>query len=478
MSDIYESTNDSFSRGAKTVSSYLTGMLKNKLGRLGMFVLKAILKAVIAFLAPVAGWLIIALLCFVFVYGLIFIVPAEVIKADREAGIGTAVSIFYAGDEYGWTREDDMRLHRKYLELADRVKKPAEKVRKVDGLYVADSVIEDVESQIAMAEPHRVPWGIMAAIDRFLGDPAMTGSSFWAPDPERTYEALKPEMHWKKSIIRTTVEVTWKEVVQQPDGSFVTVTRTETDVEEEEVYLLKKVYAYDATYDYRYKDVTEKWTEDRGGRHYSYEVEKEVLENYERYGPYFERVYDFLAENGIKGDDVELIFHLATIYDETLAGDLIALGAYSGAADKPDLSIRYWEGSPGSLKWPLDASYKTITSPFGPRIHPVYGTVRFHTGVDIAVPEGKKVYAAMNGMVIFAGTLGGYGKTVIIDHGDYKTLYAHLSAVNVKDGDEVTGGSIIARSGSTGLSTGPHLHFEFIKVLEGGIKYLDPLDFY
>lgn len=102
-----------------------------------------------------------------------------------------------------------------------------------------------------------------------------------------------------------------------------------------------------------------------------------------------------------------------------------------------------------------------ITSRFGPRVHPVLGYRRFHAGVDFGAPHGTRITAADSGKVIFAGWYGGYGNSVIIDHGGgLTTLYAHASRLNVREGQAVVKGQSIAAIGSTGLSTGPHLHFE------------------
>lgn len=102
-----------------------------------------------------------------------------------------------------------------------------------------------------------------------------------------------------------------------------------------------------------------------------------------------------------------------------------------------------------------------ITSGFGWRMHPVLGYERFHAGIDIGADYGSTIYAAEQGLVIFAGWYGGYGNAVIIDHGGgITTLYGHTSELYVSEGQTVQRGQAIAAVGSTGLSTGPHLHFE------------------
>jgi murein DD-endopeptidase MepM/ murein hydrolase activator NlpD len=127
-----------------------------------------------------------------------------------------------------------------------------------------------------------------------------------------------------------------------------------------------------------------------------------------------------------------------------------------------------------SLLFPLSIP-AAITSAFGWRVHPVMNQMRFHSGTDIGAPQGTPVLAAFSGKVEIADFVGGYGLTVVLQHnkGTEQTLYAHLSELFVKPGEEVKQGEVIGRVGSTGLSTGPHLHFEFRKQTQEGWVVMD-----
>ncbi|HHV59828.1 MAG TPA: M23 family metallopeptidase [Clostridiaceae bacterium] len=108
--------------------------------------------------------------------------------------------------------------------------------------------------------------------------------------------------------------------------------------------------------------------------------------------------------------------------------------------------------------WPAQGR---ISDNFGYRTHPISFLYKLHSGIDIAADYGADIVAAADGTVIMSGTNGGYGKCIIIDHGNgLKTLYAHASELLVSNGAKVKKGELIARVGSTGTSTGPHLHFE------------------
>ena len=127
----------------------------------------------------------------------------------------------------------------------------------------------------------------------------------------------------------------------------------------------------------------------------------------------------------------------------------------------------------GEFCWPAP-SYTRISSPYGWRDHPIYKTQKFHTGVDLAAPGGSNILAADSGTVISAGWNGGYGNCVVVDHGGgISTLYAHASKLCVSKGDSVERGEVIAKVGTTGNSTGNHLHFE---VLISG-KHTNPMPY-
>lgn len=130
--------------------------------------------------------------------------------------------------------------------------------------------------------------------------------------------------------------------------------------------------------------------------------------------------------------------------------------------------------SGGVLAWPVPG-YGRITSPFGYRNHPISGSYKMHTGIDIGTSGATPpIVAANGGTVIYSGWKGGYGKAIMIDHGGgIVTLYAHCSSLHVSKGASVSRGQTIANVGSTGNSTGPHLHFE---VRQDG-AYKNPLNY-
>ena len=130
-------------------------------------------------------------------------------------------------------------------------------------------------------------------------------------------------------------------------------------------------------------------------------------------------------------------------------------------------------GATGSMMWPCPSCH-TITSPFGWRYHPIYQTQKYHSGVDIGASYGATIVAADGGTIITAGTVSGYGNCVVINHGNgITTLYGHMSSIAVRVGQKVSKGQTIGYVGSTGNSTGPHLHWE---VTVNGVRQ-NPLNY-
>ena len=118
------------------------------------------------------------------------------------------------------------------------------------------------------------------------------------------------------------------------------------------------------------------------------------------------------------------------------------------------------------------------SSGFGWRLHPILGSWLMHAGRDFAAPEGTPVVAALSGQVLSSGLAGGYGVAIELEHADplRRTLYGHLSEIYVRAGQQVRQGEVIGRVGSTGLSTGPHLHFELRTPSQAGWQAVDPGD--
>lgn len=128
------------------------------------------------------------------------------------------------------------------------------------------------------------------------------------------------------------------------------------------------------------------------------------------------------------------------------------------SASLPDQWSPFGHGSVTPDMWPVRGR---ITSGFGERLDPFDGEGSFHTGIDIAVPYGTPVHATADGLVVFAGTMNGYGRTVIVEHSQsVRTLYAHMSALSVSVGERIERDDVVGRVGLSGRTTGPHLHYE------------------
>lgn len=281
-----------------------------------------------------------------------------------------------------------------------------EKVKK----YV-ESIKPEVISKYRQEENFQLPWGIVYAVEEYANG--------WSKDVDMTRvrritEGLKPEfeyMDYTEKIVTVRFEV-------NAEGN---VTAKE-EVAYAPVKLLTQVRTYEGIYVFEYQEVTDV----KGNESRTYMALK-GMEFYEDYSK----------------------------LDAVIAGE-IKTSFYSSYKRE----TKTIELSGGKLLWPVPSSH-TVTSPFGMRFHPVTGTYKMHTGIDIAANTGDEIVAAADGVVTTSGPYGGYGNTVVIDHsGGISTLYAHNSQVLVKVGDVVKKGQKIALAGSTGIATGSHLHFE------------------
>jgi murein DD-endopeptidase MepM/ murein hydrolase activator NlpD len=157
--------------------------------------------------------------------------------------------------------------------------------------------------------------------------------------------------------------------------------------------------------------------------------------------------------------------------DEILRQFTFEKAQYTEITSKLDENRKLFEAIPAIL--PADGNY--LKDSFGYRTHPILNQYKMHNGIDIIADIGTPIYAPGSGKVTFVGRKGGYGLTIEIDHGfGYNTIYAHLSKTNVKVGKYIKRGELIGKTGNTGLSSGPHLHYE---VHHNGVVQ-DPMDFF
>ncbi|MFD6284649.1 M23 family metallopeptidase [Streptomyces sp. NPDC060205] len=201
-----------------------------------------------------------------------------------------------------------------------------------------------------------------------------------------------------------------------------------------------------------------------------------------------EKVTDLRTEGTVTGDLVNLtLAAYASGTDAVVKAGRVPADAEAYIDEVKSLSSRYEsvdrESSGGGAVNQVPGAVLaapvgnlTVTSPYGSREHPLTGVTKLHTGVDFASPQGAQVSAASKGQVVFAAMTKAYGNRVVIDHGTIggkrlETTYSHLLALQVSAGQAVDAGTPVGLVGSTGLSTGPHLHFEV--VLDG--YYTDPL---
>lgn len=445
----------------------------------------------LSFLAPIF----ILLLLFFFIYSVLFLIPKYIVKEAQDLGgnmKGRVVAIFSTGDRDDWKLEDDQKLYEKYVKLdrdwlnnfMDQETLENSEVHHYEGnaavkgtrvkevwgrFFEKDSGIPAERSQV---KQHSVSWALLAAVDRVLGDPVITGLKGRSPQPEDHFKRLEPKLEWQD--FELFYRCSWTEVSGSGENAR---SKKFTRIYSHKIKLLTGVQSYEAekityrweTKRYFYKDPRSNLVE---------EAVYPVLKNVTHKGPYFKKLSDLLKDNQlVKESDLELVINLAMNYDDEFKYNISLIsGNLAELYLDTENSTYLLKGSPGRYRWPVGEN-KTITSGYGWREHPVLSGLRFHKGVDIAVPSGTPVLSAWDGKVVLSGWVSGYGKTVIIDHGLYRTLYAHLMSFETEEGREVRQGEQIGRADSTGLSTGDHLHFE-VRSGAGETYYHDPVALY
>lgn len=170
-----------------------------------------------------------------------------------------------------------------------------------------------------------------------------------------------------------------------------------------------------------------------------------------------ETLYGIATRYNISVDTIKKYNNLSnnTIH----VGQKVYLSSGNSKVSKPTTNIKYKSPTLNSFVRPLKSIH--VNSKYGVRIHPITGKRTTHHGIDLRAPMNTPVYAPYSGVVTYSSWMNGYGKTIIIDHGKgYTTRYAHLNRWNVKKGQRIKKGQYIGKTGNTGNSTGPHLHYE------------------
>lgn len=459
---------------------------------------------------PILLGITVLFISFLVFHMIVFGVSREIIddgnRNRHDQGVwGRIVSIFHVDrSDAEWTLEDDHKLHTKYLILGDKWKDGLEShasfterhsnnyvIMHADGTKETpnyDDVGADWEEEInsgmlasqeSQARPYRLPWSVLAGIDRMVGDPVMSGEENRKANPEKHYEALKPEFEWETKSITKTIKYYECRTKIGKDGKKSVNCVPKSKTFHTNYKVLTKVKTYVGEYNIKYKevkieDLRRTRMPDGGTAETGKIVRGWQVESNSMTGPFFQKYVDLLTSYGVTEElELETPLQIAMNIDESYEIDLMALGASSFhyMRNTQMLDLTYTD-SPGPKTRPAGGS---ISSYFGIRRNPTTGQPgEFHTGIDLAISVGTPVRSFQNGVVVLTGWHGGYGNAIIVDHGAIRTLYAHLSTINVNVGQEVLSGDTIGLSGNTGRSTGPHLHFEVQVVENGRISYENP----
>lgn len=363
-------------------------------------------------------------------YQLLYEMPKQAILGESE----NQVADFHYGSAEGLT-EEELNLFHRYPLIAEGWK---------EGL---------TEEKLNQVEPYELDWRWLAAVDRTLNEPALLSLHAQSihMKPQETFAVVRPLFDWeeyeevtKTETCNETSNPEWSEdappgtsqyLYEKGDSSESKVTRT----------LLTKAVTIQNTYRYSYEEKTRSnpSIDSNCGALSSTTTYKAVVSiesDTEDWLP----LRKILKDQGItnkQDQDFLLEYWLSFIKEDGL--DLVL----PPTGDLVD----------GTLVVPVPGK---ITSPFSNRINPVTGLAELHSGLDIGAAQGTPIRAAKAGAVIYAAPMGTAGNAIILQHDNLETRYYHLSVIGVTAGQTVGAGDVIGQVGSTGRSTGPHLHFE------------------
>ncbi len=270
-------------------------------------------------------------------------------------------------------------------------------------------------------------------------------------------EAELAEAERKSKIQYETMKTRLRIMYEDNSTSYITMLFKNENINDILSYfeIIKQLLSYDNDMYNNYVDTMKEIEEIKGG------LEKDKAKVEEHQNVFKER------KSELDGQKAEL-----SQIENSINSDLATYKAAYEEAEKEEAALKRelaaslstttggTKYTGGKFVWP-SPGYTSVTSPYGYRIHPTLKVYKLHTGIDLAVPSGSKIVAAASGKVVKAQNNIAYGLYVVIDHGGgYSTLYAHNSKLLVSAGQQVKQGQQIAVSGSTGYSTGPHLHFE------------------
>jgi|GEM_PF-3581311 len=317
--------------------------------------------------------------------------------------------------------------------------------------------------QLAQVEPYVLDASWLAAVDRTLGDPALVGirdAKELKLEPEQTFELLRPKFEWR-TFDKTVTRQTCEQIVEKDRNGKETIRyeiRTSTFTEPQ--ILLIRATTIQGTFEHRYREEAAESTETSPCGELTTRTTYWTLAGITAVESNWEPLRRVLRDQGIteeRDQEFLLDYWLSFLHDP------------DGAEHEP--LPEGWTPVEGDLLWPARGR---VSSRFGGRIDPIRGGWKMHNGVDIAAPIGTDVWAAADGEVVYAGWMGTAGIVVVLRHEGLETRYYHLSVVTVTKGQAVRRGELIGRVGSTGASTGPHLHFE----TRVGGEPVDPLIFF